>query len=136
MRYFRRQRPAPSIGLTSLIDIFIVLLFLVLTTAFRGASVVDVGLRPAGTGEQISDDPRDTVRVTVSRDSRLDVSQRPVTLAELRDVLTTAAFARYLYVLLEADARAEHGRVVAVMDLARQVGLSRLSIETTRTDLT
>ena len=134
MRYFRRQRPAPSIGLTSLIDIFIVLLFLVLTTAFRGASVVDVGLRPAGTGEQISDDPRDTVRVTVSRDSRLDVSQRPVTLAELRDVLTTVA--RYLYVLLEADARAEHGRVVAVMDLARQVGLSRLSIETTRTDLT
>ena len=136
MRFSRRQRPDPSINLTSLIDIlFIVLLFLVLTTAFRGASVVDVDLPPAATGEQVSDDPRDTVRVTVSRDGRLYVSQRPVTLAELRDVLTAAAAARDPHVLLEADARAEHGRVVEVMDLARQVGLSRLSIETTRTDL-
>ena len=70
----------------------------------------------------------------MSRDGRLYVSQRPVTLAELRDVLTIAAATRDPRVMLEADAQAEHGRVVAVMDLARQVGLRRLSIETIRTD--
>ena len=49
MRFSRRQRVDPSINLTSLIDIlFIVLLFLVLTTAFRGASVVEVDLPPGG----------------------------------------------------------------------------------------
>ena len=135
MRFAGRRRADPSINLTSLIDIlFIVLLFLVLTTAFRGATVVEVDLPPAVTGERITDDPQDTVRVTVSRDGRLYVAQRPVTLAELRDVLTTEAETRDPQVVLEADARAEHGRVVAVMDLARQVGLPRLSIETTRTD--
>ena len=51
------------------------------------------------------------VRVTVTRHGRLYVAA--VTLAELRDVLTTLAAARDPRVLLEADARAEHGRVVA-----------------------
>ena len=37
-------------------------------------------------------------------------------------------------VLLEADERAEHGRVVEVMDLVHSVGLSRLSIEMTRAE--
>ena len=50
MRFSRRQRADPSINLTSLIDIlFIVLLFLVLTTTFRGATVVEVDLPPAVT---------------------------------------------------------------------------------------
>ena len=53
--------------------------------------------------------------------------------AFLRWCLTVAA-TQDPQVVVEADAQAEHGRVVAVMDLARQVGLPRLSIETTRTD--
>ena len=69
MRFSRRRRADPSINLTSLIDIlFIVLLSLVLTTAFRGSSVVEVDLPPAATGERVTDDPQDTVRVTVSRE--------------------------------------------------------------------
>ena len=135
MRFSRPQRTDPTINLTSLIDIlFIVLVFLMLTTAFRGASVVVVDLPPAVTGERITDDRQNTVKVTVTREGRLYVSQRLVTVAELRDVLTTVAATPDPQVVLEADARAEHGQVVAVMDLARQVGLRQLSIETTRTD--
>jgi biopolymer transport protein ExbD len=54
----------------------------------------------------------------------------------LRWCLTVAA-TRDPKVVLETDARAEHGRVVvvAVTNLAQQVGLPRLSIKTTRTDL-
>lgn len=138
MRFSRRQRADPTINLTSLIDIlFIVLVFLVLTTTFREATQLEVDLPQAVTGERATDDPPDTVRVTVSREGGLYVSQRPVTLAELREILITASVASVTSdprILLEADARAEHGRVVEVMDLARQVGLPRLSIETTRTD--
>lgn len=135
MRFSRRQRADPTINLTSLIDIlFIVLVFLVLTTTFREATQLEVDLPQAVTGERATDDPPDTVRVTVSRDGGLYVSQRPVTLAELREILITASVTRDPRILLEADARAEHGRVVEVMDLARQVGLPRLSIETTRAD--
>lgn len=135
MRFSRRQRPDPTINLTSLNDIlFIVLVFLVLTTTFREATQLEVDLPQAATGERVTDDPPDTVRVRVSRDGGLYVSQRPVTLAELREILITASVTRDPRILLEADARAEHGRVVEVMDLARQVGLPRLSIETTRAD--
>ena len=136
MKFSRRPRTDPAINLTSLIDIlFIVLVFLVLTTTFREATQLEVDLPEATTGERVTDDPPDTVRVTVSRDGSLYVSQRPVTLAELREILITASVTRDPRILLEADARAEHGRVVEVMDLARQVGLPRLSIETTRADL-
>ena len=90
MRFRRYQRTDPAINLTSLIDIlFIVLVFLVLTTTFREATQLAIELPQAATGERATGDPRDTVRVTVSRDGSLCVSERSVTLAELRDVLMT-----------------------------------------------
>ena len=86
--------------------------------------------------------PEGIVRVTVAQDGSLYVSERPMSLAELRDLLETVSSSASIavsasvdtQVLLEADEHAEHGRVVEVMDLVRSVGLSRLSIRTTRTD--
>ena len=58
MRFSRRQRPDPTINLTSLNDIlFIVLVFLVLTTTFREATQLEVDLPQAATGERVTDDP-------------------------------------------------------------------------------
>ena len=140
MKFRRVRRLDPAINLTSLIDIlFIVLVFLVLTTTFREATQISIELPDARTGARLNTDPAGMVRVTVAADGSLYVSQRPVSLEELRDLFdaasaSMAASAGDAQVLLQADERAAHGRVVEVMDLARSVGLSRLSIETTRTE--
>ena len=143
MKFRRVRRTDPAINLTSLIDIlFIVLVFLVLTTTFREATQISIELPDATTGDRLSANPGSILRVTVAQDGSLYVSEQPTSLAELRALLETVSSSASMaasasvdtQVLLEADEHAEHGRVVEVMDLVRSVGLSRLSIETTRTD--
>lgn len=143
MRFRRARRTDPAINLTALIDIlFTVLVFLVLTTTFRETTQISIELPGATTGARLNANPENIVRVTVAQDGSLFVSERPTSLAELRALFETVSSSESMavsasvdtQVLLEADEHAEHGRVVEIMDLARSVGLSRLSIETTRTD--
>jgi len=143
LRFRRARRTDPAINLTALIDIlFTVLVFLVLTTTFRETTQISIELPGATTGARLNANPENIVRVTVAQDGSLFVSERPTSLAELRALFETVSSSESMavsasvdtQVLLEADEHAEHGRVVEIMDLARSVGLSRLSIETTRTD--
>jgi biopolymer transport protein ExbD len=107
-----------------------VLVFLVLTTTFREATQLTVSLPQASTGELLRRDQRGRVRVVVDQQGRIFVSERNVDLRALRTLLETIGDRDGAHVLLAADEHADHGRVVDVMDVVRQVGISRLSIET------
>jgi biopolymer transport protein ExbD len=132
---WRRRRPVPEINLTSLIDIlFIVLVFLVLTTTFREATQLRVRLPEASTGEAVPRDDRGRIRVAIDANGTVHVGEAQVSLAQLRAMLQTVPDRDAVQLLVSADASAAHGRVVDVMDLARSLGILQLSIETIRRD--
>ncbi|MBI2358951.1 MAG: biopolymer transporter ExbD [Deltaproteobacteria bacterium] len=62
---------------------------------------------------------------------QLFLNERPVNLKGLADHFTKAARTdRETQILIQADQRVAHGKVVQVMDLARSAGLARLAIVT------
>lgn len=133
MRFRASRRSRSGINLTPLIDIlFIVLVFLVLTTTFREATQLHVSLPEAETGELLRRDDLGRIRIVLERSGQLSVDERPVSLDELERLLRSVPDPATSHVLLAADERAEHGQAVDVMDLVRRVGIERLSIETVR----
>ena len=124
-----------DINITPLTDIFLVLLiiFMVTTTAIAEAGGQNGGIKvtlPKGGQPQAARDVHD-LAIAVLADGRLVVQGKVVDEATLTDVLAKAHQRDpETLVLVQADEGVIHGKVVAVMDLARRQGLPRLAIAT------
>jgi biopolymer transport protein ExbD len=124
-----------DINITPLTDIFLVLLiiFMVTTTAIAEAGGQSGGLRvnlPRG-GKSDVLAPAHDLAIAVLEDGRTVVGGKIVdedTLARLLD--RARGENPDTLVLVQADQGVAHGRVVAVMELARKHGLARLAIAT------
>ena len=123
-----------DINITPLTDIFLVLLiiFMVTTTAIveqGGQSGLSVNLPRAGKATPTS--PLHDLAIAVLEDGRTVVGGKVVDDQALAQILDQAHGDNPdTVVLVQADQRVTHGRVVAVMDLARRHGLARLAIAT------
>ena len=122
-----------DINITPLTDIFLVLLiiFMVTTTAIHEADQAgfEVTLPRAGKGTQPA--PAGDLTVAILADGRTVLGGRVVDEAALGEAFAAArARSPGTALLVQADAGVLHGRVVAVMDLARRHGLTRLAIAT------
>jgi biopolymer transport protein ExbD len=124
-----------DINITPLTDIFLVLLiiFMVTTTAIAEAGGQNGGLRvnlPKG-GKSSALAPVHDVAVAVLEDGRTVVGGKVIDEDALVRVFEKAREENPdTLVLVQADQGVVHGRVVAVMDLARRHGLTRLAIAT------
>ncbi|HEY6107154.1 MAG TPA: biopolymer transporter ExbD [Anaeromyxobacteraceae bacterium] len=124
-----------DINITPLTDIFLVLLiiFMVTTTAIAEAGGQNGGIKvtlPKGGQPRAARDVHD-LAIAVLADGKLVVQGKVVDEAALTDVLAKAhARDPETLVLVQADEGVAHGKVVAVMDLARRQGLPRLAIAT------
>ena len=131
MTFGRNRRIAPGFNLTPLMDIlFIVLIFLVLTTTFKDATTFEVQLP---TAQSSATEPRDLpglISISVAEDGAIELAGERMALAELQRRLGAVSDPERVTVRLRADADASHGIVVGVMDAVRQSGISQLSIET------
>lgn len=120
--------------------VFQLVLFLLLSTTFKTPKKNDVAPRedtpgiqvdlPRAGAEAVIRDKKD-VNVWIALDGGIFVGADPVDLAALR--LRFQAARRddpATLVVVKADRGVPHGDVVAVMDLAREVGLNRLAIAT------
>jgi biopolymer transport protein ExbD len=123
-----------DINITPLTDIFLVLLiiFMVTTTAIAEQAAdkggFKVSLPKSGQGDATA--ARD-LSVAILADGRVVVGGKVLDEAELRGLFAQAhAKSAETLVLVQADEGVPHGRVVAVMDLARRAGLARLAIAT------
>lgn len=132
-----RNRDEARIDLTAMLDVvFNLLLFFVVTTSFaedkqkaNDTPGIQVNLPQSGAQAIISDDRDINVWMTV--DGAVYVDDKPVDLATLQDVFRErAAAAPDTLVVIKADEGVTHGRVVKVMDQAKNFGLSRLAIAT------
>lgn len=124
------RRRKPTINLTSLIDVmFLLVIFLTVSTTFRDQLGIDVTLPGADTAE-ITRMEQD-VELVVTAEGAYFFAGTPLDDAGLRETLTEwAAREDAPAIVLRADDAAAFGRVVRVLDIAREVGGTDLVIPT------
>jgi biopolymer transport protein ExbD len=118
------------LDVTPLIDIiFQLVLFFMVSTTFVNSRGIEVDL-PRSSSDTILRD-RDDINLWVTSDGAVYLEEVPVDWSMLRGALERAATSNpSTLIIIKADREVEHGRVVAVMDLARSLGLNRLAIAT------
>jgi biopolymer transport protein ExbD len=130
MRFARPRRPDPVLDITPMIDIvFQLVLFFMVSTTFVTSPGIQVDLPRANAQVVLSE--KDDISLWITEQGAVYVGDEAVSLDELNQRLRRAAeIDPSTLVIVKADAGVSHGRVVAVMDLARGIGLSRLAIAT------
>jgi len=125
-----------DINITPLTDIFLVLLIIFMVTssvmaADAGRAGVKVNL-PRGATKEIAAGKSD-VTVAITTEGKMVVDGKEVGADTLRGMFEQAkAKDPETQVIVQADEATHHGRVVAVMELAKAAGLRRLAIATRR----
>ena len=124
-----------EINITPLTDIFLVLLiiFMVTTTAIAEQGGQNGGLKVSlpKAGKSVPAAEVHDLAIAVLEDGRTVVGGKVVDEDQLTEILRKAQGDNPdTLVLVQADQGVMHGKVVAVMDLARRQGLSRLAIAT------
>ncbi|MHB1844407.1 MAG: ExbD/TolR family protein [Deltaproteobacteria bacterium] len=129
-----------EINITPLTDIFLVLLIIFMVTSSvivqsgtSGHSGVHVTL-PKGSRSDVQTAEPDSLAVAILADGRTIIGGKVVSDDELKSRFATAdAHNPETTVVVQADAGVLHGKVVAVMEMARAAGLERLAIATQST---
>ena len=124
------------INITPLTDIFLVLLIIfMVTSSVMATDGARAGVRvnlPKGATKEISSSAKD-VTVAITTDGKMVVDGKEVSADTLRKMFDDArARDAETQVVVQADEATHHGRVVAVMELAKAAGLRRLAIATRR----
>jgi biopolymer transport protein ExbD len=128
MRIQRRTPKKARIEIIPMIDtIFFLLVFFMISTLsmaqYRG---MPVNLPKAASGQQA---PAESAAITIDNQGRLFVDKQPVEKSMLGDLLRQQlAQNADLLVVINADDAVEHGRVVEVMDIARNANVARMAI--------
>jgi biopolymer transport protein ExbD len=125
-----------DINITPLTDIFLVLLIIfMVTSSVMATDGARAGVRvnlPKGATKEISSSQKD-VTVAITTDGKMVVDGKEVGADTLRKLFDDArARDPETQVVVQADEATHHGRVVAVMELAKAAGLRRLAIATRR----
>lgn len=128
MRLRKKHFKKARIEIVPMIDtIFFLLVFFMISslsmTYYKG---MPVNLPKAASGQQ---SPAENASVTVTREGQLFLDKEPMDIKNLEDRLREQ-FARSpeLLVVINADDGVEHGKVVEVMDTARNAGVAKLAI--------
>jgi biopolymer transport protein ExbD len=82
------------------------------------------------TGQPLPEDTSSRVRIELDASGEIIVRGRHVPLSQLVSVLKAVPVTRDTDLLVSADERTPHGKVVGVMDAAREAGALKVGIET------
>ena len=123
------DKPYDEINITPMLDLAYVLLviFIIMTTA--SVQGIKVNLPKASDTPSLAK-PK-TKAITVSDTGQVYLDTYPVTLDELRAQLTAAkAAVPDLPVVIKGDTVVQYGRVMEVMDLLGQIGITQMGLVT------
>lgn len=128
-----RSRRRPVLNVTSLIDVlFLLLIFLMISSTFLEHPAIELDLPQASTSEPVR---VDSMRLAIPEDGRLLLEGEAVEPAVLGERLRAAAGENpELLLILEADRGSDYGRVIEALDAARGAGVKKISAFTTRSD--
>lgn len=124
--------PDLEINVTPLIDVvFILLLFFMLTTSFISDRSIDIKL-PKAKSSSSNNSPQN-IKLKLSKGGDIYLDGKSISLKKLRSQLKkSVTTSEELSLTLEADKNLSHGKVVEVMDVAREVGILKIGIATDR----
>ncbi|MBS0346270.1 MAG: biopolymer transporter ExbD [Proteobacteria bacterium] len=129
-----RSREEPEINLIPMIDVLLVIIiFLMLTTTYSRFAGLEINLPTADA--QVSDDKPVEINVAVTAGGEVVINKRPVNGTDVAAIAAALravapANAKDPVVIINADAKAVHQRVIDVMQAAQQAGLIHISFAT------
>lgn len=122
----RDSPPLSDINVTPLVDVMLVLLVIFILTAPLMASSIRLDL--PGTEAAQSSPSLHLIALAIDREGQVFLGDQPVNLEALGARLSVTAKANpATEVQLRADRSVPYGRVVEVMGVAQQAGLSRIA---------
>ncbi|MCB1043868.1 MAG: biopolymer transporter ExbD [Acidobacteria bacterium] len=126
MLYRPKRRSEVSVELSPLIDVvFLLLIFFMVSTTFKDAHGMDLNLPSA---ESESKAGQEALTLVVRSDGSLEFQGETVTEDALGERLAASLTGREDKMLvLKVDESVEHGRVVTLMDAAKNAGASGLT---------
>jgi biopolymer transport protein ExbD len=124
----RRRGIIAEINVTPLVDIMLVLLIIFMLTAHLIAKqAIEVELPRASQSTTLKPT---TLVITLTRDGKLFLNDKPVAAAELRAAVTAAVKADpKTQAIISGDKEVSHGRVVWVLDVVKSLGVSSFAIQ-------
>ena len=127
MQFRKRSRGSLGIDITPLIDV----IFFMVTTTFTWQSQLKINLPEASTETQEA--KPNIVRVSVDKEGNFYVNDKPLSNNQrntLYQALNELQSDKSLPLVITGDANAPHQAVVTVMDVAGQLGFSKVEITT------
>lgn len=132
------QAPMSEINVTPLVDVMMVLLVIFIITAPLMVSALKLDL-PQAEGGQTSVAPPRFVKLAINAKGQVFLDEQAVSLEALTQALNTKASeaaargtGELPEIQLHADTAVPYGRVVEVMGLAQQAGMTRIGFVTER----
>src|SRR5450755_3296602 len=124
----RRRGIISEINVTPLVDIMLVLLIIFMLTAHLIAKqVIEIELPHASQSTALTPT---TIAITLARDGKLYLNDKPSTAEGLRAAIAAAvAKDPRTQAIISADKDVTHGRVVWVLDVVKSVGISSFAIQ-------
>ena len=115
-----------DINVTPFVDVSLVLLIIFMVTAtYIVAQSIPVDLPEAGTGEDIVT----TLAVTVTADGATYIDGKKTDEAGLKSTISkTKQENDDVRVIIAADEKVEHGKVVRIIDIVRKLGVAKFAI--------
>ncbi len=130
MGFSRRKKEEPRVELTSMIDVvFLLLIFFMISTTFVETPGLNIQL-PEASATPVDPKAKE-LKIYLSREGDIYLQDEKVTLVQLRGHLTELGKGTEgMTFLLLADRETRHGRVVELMDAAKEAGFGKLAIAT------
>ena len=126
----------PDVNLTPLIDVvFLLLIFFMVSTTFEHQSRIKIDL-PEASAEPTSQED-DSLEIRIDAQGRYFIGDQQVvntTAKTLKSALSKAVGEREgPAVIIRADAKTPHQAVITALDVSSQLGLTRISLATSKT---
>jgi biopolymer transport protein ExbD len=120
-----------DINIIPLVDVVLVLLIIFMaTTAFVKESGLKMQLPTAKSTEIQQKEPRE-LSIALTRDGKVFLNARPSDLKGVESAMRVAAKSiQPISVVIKGDRNIPYSRVITVMDMAKQVGLPKVSLGT------
>ena len=130
MSFHRTQREEPRVDLTPMVDVvFLLLIFFMISTTFVESPGISIKL-PESSSQTIDREPKE-IKVYLSKEGDIYHGDKKISLDGFKGLLSEyQSDAKQTTVLLLADQDSRHGKVVILMDLARDAGFTKLAIAT------
>lgn len=129
MQFLTKTRKRVIINITSLIDVlFLLLIFFIVSSTFLEQPGMKLDLPETTRKEPMR---MEGYTLFIMTDESMYLNEEPVTMDELRNILTEIApVVEEKGLILKADEVIRYGLVVEVMDIAKQSGITKLIVAT------